>query len=178
MTFRSSGLPNSGAKAQHLLLISSANSRSTSPSHELSTRHPPRITPPAGRRGKTYVVSLLTLCGERKCIRFSGVPSSNTCPPCSYCLLMVSLGFSTRIIWPCFLLAQNLKIEVGHRTNPSGIQKFVFHALQMIRSKACAIENRFCVGRVFDQLANIIIRSAINVDSTAQNLTLEPTCRR
>lgn len=84
MTFKSSGLPNSGARAQHLLLMSSAKSRFTSPLQSLSTRQPPRMTPPPGFRGNMYVVSLFTLCGERKYILVIGVFGFSTSMTCPY----------------------------------------------------------------------------------------------
>lgn len=52
ITFKSSGFPSSGAKAQHLFLISSAKSKLISPLQSLSTRHPPSMTPLPGLRGK------------------------------------------------------------------------------------------------------------------------------
>lgn len=60
ITFKSSGRPNSDANAQHLLLMSSANSRLTFPLQSLSTRHPPSMTPPYYREiGVSIVLSII-----------------------------------------------------------------------------------------------------------------------
>ena len=59
-------------------------------------------------------------------------------------------------------------------TNASWIQKLILDAFEVIRANARTVENGFRVGVVFDQFANVIVRSAIDLDSLLQYLPLQP----